>query len=382
MATRNYREVPTRSRREMSGRDIPNRNRRKKRKKKANMKALFALEVFVMVALVVVLFAVYKLDLADTNNKTSVIEATVNDEVKDQINDDDNTWGMNGYTNVALFGVDSRDGNLDKGARTDTIMVASLNEATGDIKLCSVFRDTYMNIGNDTYSKANSAYSHGGPTQAIQMLNDNLDLEINQYITVDFSALIDVINALGGVEIDVTEEEIHFLNDYQIGTAEASGIAKKDIKNVTKAGHQTLNGLQATSYCRIRYTKGDDFKRAERQRTVLTQIADKLKTADISELNNIIDEVFPKIKTSFDKAELTAYAAKAVGYKIAGQAGFPADNSTGTMGDAGSCVVANDFAANVEAFHQFLYGDSEYTPSSTVQKISEKVAADKTKHGV
>ena len=111
-------------------------------------------------------------------------------------------------------------------------------------------------------------------------------------------------------------------------------------------------------------------------------MAEKLKKADVSELNKIIDEVFPKIKTSFAKDELCAYAAKAAGYTIAAQAGFPADNSTGTMGGAGSCVVANDFSANVEAFHQFLFGESSYTPSATVKKISDKVAADKLKHGV
>ena len=343
------------------------------------MKALIALEAAVLLVLVIVLFVIWKLDLADTGNKKSVIEATLNDEVQAQVDDEDDSWNMSGYTNIALFGVDSRNGNLDKGARTDTIIIASLNESTGDIKICSVYRDTYMNIGNDTYNKANSAYSHGGPDQAVQMLNTNLDLNIDEYITVDFKALVDTINALGGVEIDVTDEEISYLNDYQIGTAEETG---DEIIKVTKSGLQTLNGLQATSYCRIRYTKGDDFKRAERQRTVLMQVAEKLKSASVSELNDVIDVVFPEVKTSFTKDELVAYAARAASFNIADQSGFPSDNSTGTMGDAGSCVVANDFAANVETLHEFLYGDSEYTPSATVQSISEKVASDKTKNGV
>ncbi|MCR4743609.1 MAG: LCP family protein [Lachnospiraceae bacterium] len=353
--------------------------KRRRRRKKGRMKALIAVEAAVMLALIIVLFVIWKLDLADTGNKKSVIEATLNDEVQAQIEDDDNGWNMSGYTNVALFGVDSRDGNLDKGARTDTIIIASLNEKTGDIKICSVFRDTYLNIGNDTYNKANSAYSHGGPDQAVQMLNTNMDLDIDQYITVDFKALVDTIDALGGVEVDVTEEEISFLNDYQIGTAEETG---DTIINVKNAGLQTLNGLQATSYCRIRYTKGDDFKRAERQRTVLMQVAEKLKAASVTEINDVIDVVFPEIKTSFSKDELVAYAAKAAGFTVTAQSGFPADNSTGTMGDAGSCVVANDFAANVEALHEFLYGDSEYSPSSTVEDISSKISSDKTRYGV
>ena len=142
-----------------------------------------------MLVLFVALFVVYKLDKADTGNKTSVVNAMVNEEVQEHIDDvaaEEDEWKMDGYTNIALFGVDSRDSNLDKGARSDTIIVASLDNATGDVKFCSIFRDTYCNIGNDTYNKANSAYAAGGPDQAVQMLNTNLDMDINQYITVNF----------------------------------------------------------------------------------------------------------------------------------------------------------------------------------------------------
>ncbi len=252
----------------------------RKKARRRRRRIIFGLEIVVILLLVVALYVVYRLDLADTGNKKSVVNAKVNDEVQAQIDDKENdNWKMDGYTNVALFGVDSRDTNLGKGARTDTIMVASLNNSTGEVKLCSIFRDTYLNIGNDTYNKANAAYHIGGPEQAIQMLNTNLDMDIDEYVTVGFKALVDTIDDLGGIQVDITEEEIHFLNDYQIGTAEAIGIKQGDIVNVTAAGPQTLNGLQATSYCRIRYTKGDDFKRAERQRTVLTQVAEKAMAA-------------------------------------------------------------------------------------------------------
>ncbi len=360
----------------MSGRSSKRRERQRRRV------ILFVIEILVLVAVLGALLVVLKLDKADTGNKESVINAAVNEEVAEQVESEDNSWKMSGYKNIALFGVDSRDGNLDKGARTDTIIVASLDNATGDIKLCSVFRDTYLNIGIDIYNKANSAYHQGGPEQAIQMLNSNLDMDITDYITVDFRALVDTIDDLGGVEIDIMEEEIHFLNDYQIGTAEAIGIPSSQIVNVTSPGLQTLNGLQATSYCRIRYTKGDDFKRAERQRTVLTQIADKAKASDPSTLNDIIDDILPKIKTSFTKSELVEYAARAAGMRIAEQSGFPFERVTGNMGKAGSSVVADDFANNVVEFHAFLFGDSEYTPSQTVLDISQKVQADRTKNGL
>ena len=359
------------------------RKSRKKRKKRTMRRVIFAFEILIVLFLVIALYVVYRLDLADTGNKESVVKAKVNEEVQAQIDDVENDdWRMDGYTNIALFGVDSRDTNLGKGARTDTIMVASLNNQTGEVKLCSVFRDTYLNIGNDTYNKANSAYSNGGPEQAIQMLNMNLDMDIDEYVTVGFKALVDTIDDLGGVEVDISEEEIHFLNDYQIGTAEAIGIKQSDIVNIDHAGLQTLNGLQATSYCRIRYTKGDDFKRAERQRTVLTQVAEKAMASDISTLDDIIDDIFPLCSTSFTKAEMVEYASRVAAYSIGEQSGFPFERVTGNMGKAGSSVVADDFEKNVVEFHEFLFGDSEYTPSSTVKDISAKIAADRQKNGL
>ena len=355
----------------------------RKKARRRRRRIIFGLEIVVILLLVVALYVVYRLDLADTGNKKSVVNAKVNDEVQAQIDDKENdNWKMDGYTNVALFGVDSRDTNLGKGARTDTIMVASLNNSTGEVKLCSIFRDTYLNIGNDTYNKANAAYHIGGPEQAIQMLNTNLDMDIDEYVTVGFKALVDTIDDLGGIQVDITEEEIHFLNDYQIGTAEAIGIKQGDIVNVTAAGPQTLNGLQATSYCRIRYTKGDDFKRAERQRTVLTQVAEKAMAADINTLDKLIDDIFPLCSTSFTKAELVEYAARAATFKLGDKDGFPFDRITGNMGKAGSSVVADGFAQNVIKFHSFLFGDSEYTPSQAVKDIDGKIQSDRQRYGL
>ncbi|MCR4890657.1 MAG: LCP family protein [Lachnospiraceae bacterium] len=360
--------------------------RKKSRKKKRHF--LFILEILVILVLVVALYVVYRLDLADTGNKSSMEEVTVNEEVLAQIEDEENDeWKMDGYTNIALFGVDSRDMNLGKGTLADTIIVASLNNETGEIKLCSIFRDTYCAIGEDsdgkqTFTKANTAYSAGGPGQAVQMLNTNLDMDISEYVTVGFKALVDTIDSLGGIEIEITEDEIHFLNDYQIGTAEAIGIPQSQIINVTSPGRQTLNGLQATSYCRIRYTKGDDFKRAERQRTVLSQVAEKAMTADVATLNSLIDAIFPLCNTSLTKTEILSYATRMGKFRLGDQSGFPFERVTGVMGRAGSCVVAEDFAQNVVEFHRFLFGDSEYTPSQTVKDVSQRIQSDRQKNGV
>lgn len=352
---------------------------------------LFSLEILVLVIMLGVLWAVVKSDKIEKDDtfNTGENKIAINEELEQKMEEAGDEWHMTGYKNVALFGVDSRDKNLGKGTRTDTIMIASMNEDTGDVRLVSVFRDTYMNIGNDTYNKANSAYAAGGPEQAIQMLNTCLDLDITDYVTVDFTALIDTIDALGGVDINVTEEEIEYLNSYQIcmagkqdGTTNALGepnyVAEPgvDYIPVKSAGMQRLNGLQATAYCRIRYV-GNDFQRAERQRTVLMEAARRAKEVDVSSLNRIIDEVFPKVKTSFTTTELLGYAAKASGYNVVGNMGFPVDRVTGKMGKAGSSVIATDFAAEVTNLHTFLFGESTYVPTSVVQNISNKVASDR-----
>ena len=171
-----------------------------------------------------------------------------------------------GYTNIALFGVDSRDGNLGKGNRTDCIIVASLNNETKEVKMISVYRDTLLDLSDGTLQKCNAAYSYGGPTQAVNMLNLNLDLDIQKYVTVDFSAIADAIDLLGGVEIEIKEEEIQYLNKFVQETADSAG---KEAHRVETAGLQLLDGVQATTYARIRSTAGGDFTRTERQRLVI-----------------------------------------------------------------------------------------------------------------
>lgn len=354
----------------------PSRKSKKAKARKRKKRMLFTLEILVLFIMLGVLYVVLQSDKIekDTAFNSGDNKIEINDELKQKKEEAGDEWHMSGYKNIALFGVDSREKNLGKGTRTDTIIIASLNEETGDIKLASIFRDTYLNIGNDTYNKANAAYAAGGPEQAIQMLNTNLDLDITDYATVDFTALINTIDALGGVPIDIQSDEIEHLNNYQICMAEQIG---KGYTAVTNTGVQTLNGMQATAYCRIRYTAGDDFKRAERQRTVLMEVAKKAKTANVGTLNSIINEVFPKIKTSFSTAEMIAYAADATKYTVVDNTGFPTERVTGKMGKAGSSVVANDLAKNVTDLHSFLFGVTDYVPTSTVQTVSDKVASDK-----
>lgn len=275
-----------------------------------------------------------------------------------------------GYKNVALFGVDSRDGSLGKGNRTDCIIVASLNNETKEIKMVSVYRDTLLDLSEGTYQKCNGAYSYGGPVLAINMLNMNLDLDIEDYVTVDFGAIADAIDLLGGIEIELTEEEVPVLNKYLLETADSAG---KESYFIGSPGLQALDGVQATTYARIRSTAGGDFARTERQRIVVEKMFEKAKKADLATINEIIDKVFPQVSTSFTLQELLMYASAYSEYTLAGNMGFPQDNYMDTVSGLGSIIVPDDLVSNVTKLHEFLFGTTGYTPSSTVQNVSGNI---------
>lgn len=277
-----------------------------------------------------------------------------------------------GYTNIALFGVDSRDGSLGEGNRSDMIIVASLNNETKEIKLASVYRDTLLNLSEGTYQKCNAAYSYGGPTTAINMLNMNLDLDIEDYVTVDFGAISDMIDQLGGVEITIKDEELEAFNKYVTETARVAG---KEAHKIDKAGTYLMDGPQATTYARIRSTAGGDFTRTERQRIVIEKAVEKIQKADLLTINSIINEVFPQISTSFTLQEILYYAQAYSQYKLVDNTGFPFEKTTDTISGLGSIVIPQDLTDNVSQLHQFLFGDAGYTPSATVSSISDTITA-------
>lgn len=296
---------------------------------------------------------------------------TINEEVAENLQENEENV-VKGYRNIALFGVDSREGELGKGTRSDSMIIASINQDTQEIKLISVFRDTYLNLSNDTYNKCNAAYAKGGPEQAISMLNANMDLNISDYVTVGFSGLIDAIDALGGIEMEVTESEITHLNNYQLCMAEELGV---DYIPVQKSGKQLLNGMQATAYCRIRYTKGDDFRRAERQRNVLTAMMNKAKEASVSELTDMVSAVLPQVETSLDVNEILSVLGSVAGYDVVVSDGFPFEEyRTGAnVGSKGSCVIPDSLEENVIYLHELLYPEEQYIPSKQVQTFSAQI---------
>ena len=241
--------------------------------------------------------------------------------------------------------------------------------------MVSVYRDSYLNKGNDKYGKCNAAYASGGPKQAMMMLNMNMDLNITDFVTVGFQGLRDTVDALGGVWIDVDAEEIKHINNYQMCIAENLKCSYDEVK---ETGYQLLDGLQATAYCRIRYTKGDDFMRAQRQREVIKAIADQAKKANVSSLTKIANDVFPEIYTSLELDEIVSLLSEVAKYSIVDEGGFPDESmrAVGTIGAAGSCVVPTSLEENVVWLHEFLFDKTGYVPSAEVKSYSDKVHSD------
>ena len=336
-----------------------------KKKKKGHRKLFFVLEVLVLMILAGGLYVFSRLNkMQQVNIKPG--DVIVNKEVQEK-----EPEVANSYTNIALYGVDSREGQLTIDAHSDALMVASINDKTKDVKLVSVYRDTYLDNTNGEYRKATECYFYGGPTRSISMLNKNLDLDIQDYVTVDFNVVADVVDAIGGVEIDVQQDEIKWLNGYQ---TEGSQVTGKEIVEVTQAGPQTLNGLQTLSYCRIRYTTGDDYKRTERQRTVLNKILEKVKTMPVTTLVGIVNDMFDHISTSLTLTEIIDLAKDVAAYNLVDTTGFPFNSTPMTLPTGGDCVVPVNLANNVLQLHQWMYGSDSYDAvSSTVQEISDHI---------
>lgn len=285
---------------------------------------------------------------------------------------------MSGYWTVAVFGVDSRNGDVGKGANADVQIIANVNMGTGDITLTSVYRDTYLNLGKgDRYSKSNAAYAEGGPEQAVAMLNKNLDLDIENYVTFNWKAVADVIDLLGGVDIDVSKAAFYYMNAYIHETCLKSGISAQNpaAMYIKKAGPQHLNGVQAVAYARLRYMDSD-FERTKRQREVISQCLDLAKKTDLATLTKIIDTVLPQVAFNIDTADIIELAKGISRYNIRESVGFPKDLKDQMMGKKGACVIPATLESNVVWLHSILFADENYTVSDAVKRYSQKISDD------
>ncbi len=328
---------------------------------------LFIVELAILAAVIVLLFYYQKL------NKVTIQDV---DDSKIAVNeiDEDTVVEFSGSETIAIFGLDNRElGEYDFG-NTDVIMVMNINNDTKDVSLISVYRDTYLNIAPAgqpaNYEKANSAYAYGGVSQAINMLNQNLDLSIDNYVCVDFQAVAEAIDILGGVDVEITSEyELQYLNDYIWWTNDILGTNSPYVDSV---GVHTLDGTQAVSYSRIRYTTGGDYKRAQRQRIVLSEMMNKAKDASLSQLTDLLDAVLPDISTDMSQKELLSMAQSFLNCDISDSQGFPFSRTDMDL-DGNDIVVPCDLASNVIQLHEIMFGATNYTPSPQVEEYSEHI---------
>ncbi len=344
-----------------------NRKRRKmtRRQRRKRKLMLFIVEVLVILILLAALFVIIKLN--KLNNTGDL------DEDKLNINIDAKTQELlDGYTNIALFGIDNRSTGKYESGNSDCIMIASINNDTKEVRLISVYRDSFLSVDDDDdLRKLNAAYAKGGPTGAVAALNKNLDLDIKEYVAVDFNAVMEVVDALGGIELDISSKEAETMKIY---INEMNEVMGTNGTAVSGPGLQTVNGIQALAYCRDRYSGGDDYGRTERQRTVISKIVEKAKAASLPTLNKVIDKLFPDISTSLSSSEILGLAAGIKDYELADTQGWPFQLTTERMGGKlGDVVVPTDLETNVNLLHQYLFDVEDYETTQTVKNISKSV---------
>lgn len=345
----------------------------KKRKKGMNSNAKWGIALVAEIIVLIIMAVCYgnlwiKSKIAEVNIQEIEEEDIV---VNEGINEDQES-----YTNIALFGLDARDmgsGALQAGNRSDSIMIASINNETKEVRIVSLYRDSFLEIEDEDGSwltKVNAAYAYGGPELAINTINANLDLHITDYVAVNFQALSEAIDVLGGIPIHLDSNELPMLN---AAITEQISITGKNVDGIFEPGDYILNGTQATAYARIRSTDQGDITRTERQREVIFKVMEKAKSSNLGTINDALDAALPYVLTSFSEDELYDMVTDVLDYEISQTAGFPFAYYPYSHPTSGSILVPADLSSNVTALHEFLFGTQSYVPSQKVQDISSSV---------
>lgn len=258
---------------------------------------------------------------------------------------------LEGYTNIALFGLDTRD-NTFENSRSDCIMIISINNTTYDVNIVSIYRDTYLQIEGYGLDKVTHAYAFNKAPLALSTINKNLDLDITKYVTINFDSVVSIVDAIGGVDIDITYAEA------------------KQIPGISGAGTYNLTGKQALTYGRIRKIDSD-YVRTERMRTVLIKVFEKIKELPLNKLNTLVDELLPHISTNITQTEVLSYASKINQYSVNKNFGWPYEVRGKTLSAWYGVPVTLE--SNVKKLHEELFADEEYEVSEMVKEISQKI---------
>lgn len=323
---------------------------REEKKKRKGLKTFGIIVLVLIIILVLILGSIfwYVNDKLSKMQKVDIDENNLNvsAQAEEQLAD---------YRNIAIFGIDSREDTYSKGNRSDCIIIASINNKTKEVKLVSVYRDTYVQIEGHGLDKITHAYSYGEAPLAIKTLNTNLDLNIKEFVTVNFDAVKEIVDDIGGISMNITSEEV------------------PHITGITKAGTYNLTGEQALAYARIRYATGGDYKRTERMRDVLTAVVNKVKTFNISQLNTLVDQVLPRVYTNITANDIFALLPSATSFKITESIGWPYETKGKTMDRWYGIPITLE--SNVTKLQQEVFENKNYTPSEAVKQISDDIVA-------
>lgn len=342
--------------------------RKKKMSKGKKWGIVFAIEVLLILILVPCIYIFTQLSKIQQATSGDVNENNIliNDDVSE-----DTLANLANYRTIVLYGVDTRDSSiLRSGTLSDTIILVSINKETKDIKMCSVYRDTYIQIPDYGFDKVNAAYSYGGAELSLSTLNQAMDLNVTEFATVNWSVLVDIIDAVGGLELDVPQEMIDGTLNACIDEQNATLGTYADY--IYEPGTQLLDGVQCVAYSRVRSMAGGDFTRASHQQIVLQALMQKAKSSDIGTLLKMVEEVAPQVYTNLDLGDILSLAKDVFSYNIVDQSGFPFENDTPYINGI-SYVAAIGWSDNVAELHHFLYDDEDYTPSSSVQELSDTI---------
>ena len=343
-------------------------NNEKNNKSKSKKRKVLKIILIIFIVLVVIVAAVAaagftyiysmlgKMDQEEINLNAISIDEAVADELSE-------------YRNIALFGIDSREDDYGRGNRSDCIIIASINKKTNDVRLVSVYRDTYLLLTGRSLDKVTHAYSYGEAELAVSTLNANLDLNIQEYVTVNFDAVVDAVDALGGITMPITSDEVKYINSY---IDENNRVTGHNSSHITTAGTYKLNGVQALAYSRIRYTAGGDYKRTERMRDVLEAMLKKAKSLSVSELVNFVNIMLPKISTNISSTDIIGLAPTLININVSESKGWPEETQGSTIGGVYYGVPVN-LEDNVETLHKELFDQEDYTCSETVKDISSQI---------
>ena len=360
----------------------------RKYKKMRRRKIIFGIEITVLLILSGILFVYAWINRSmDKMNQDTLDSSQI--QINSEVKANTDLSQMSGTQVIALVGVDARGvkgSELAESMNSDTIILCCIDHDKQEIRMVSIMRDTWMNMAKYTdeyyeFDKANSAYNRGGPESMLSMLNTNLDFALTDYVTVNFKALADAIDVLGGLDIEMTNAECVHANNYNREVSEAQGVEYEAIPYDEDLGDdysevRHVSGALATSYARIRYGGGDDAKRTSRQRIVINLMVQKLKQ-NPTKIPEILDKVMGNVSTSLTKNEILELGMHAVTYTMGTSYAYPfqlcyGENVVNALGEDVVIPVTLEF--NVRELHEYLYPGISYEPSAAVTEYSDYIA--------